>query len=38
MAAFTATATAEVRDDVVGLLGLDRPQLIVAGFDRPNIR
>ncbi len=37
MAAFTATATAEVRDDVVGLLGLDRPQLIVAGFDRPNI-
>jgi ATP-dependent DNA helicase RecQ len=37
MSAFTATATAEVRDDVVGLLGLDRPQLIVAGFDRPNI-
>jgi ATP-dependent DNA helicase RecQ len=37
MAAFTATATAEVRDDVVGLLGLDPPQLIVAGFDRPNI-
>jgi ATP-dependent DNA helicase RecQ len=37
MAAVTATATAEVRDDVVRLLGLDRPQLIVAGFDRPNI-
>lgn len=37
IAAFTATATAEVRDDVAGLLGLDRPQLIVAGFDRPNI-
>jgi ATP-dependent DNA helicase RecQ len=37
IAAFTATATAEVRDDVIGLLGLDRPQLIVAGFDRPNI-
>jgi ATP-dependent DNA helicase RecQ len=37
MAAFTATATPEVRDDVVALLGLDSPQLLVAGFDRPNI-
>ena len=37
MAAFTATATPEVRDDIIGLLGLDRPQLLVAGFDRPNI-
>src|SRR5688572_2337562 len=37
LAAFTATATAEVRDDVGRLLELDRPQLIVAGFDRPNI-
>ncbi|HXE80302.1 MAG TPA: ATP-dependent DNA helicase RecQ, partial [Vicinamibacterales bacterium] len=38
MAAFTATATPEVRDDIVGLLGLDDPCVIVAGFDRPNIR
>ena len=37
IAAFTATATAEVRDDIAGLLGLDRPQLLVGGFDRPNI-
>jgi ATP-dependent DNA helicase RecQ len=37
IAAFTATATAEVRDDIATLLGLDRPQLLVAGFDRPNI-
>ena len=37
IAAFTATATAEVRDDIVALLDLDRPQLLVAGFDRPNI-
>jgi ATP-dependent DNA helicase RecQ len=37
IAAFTATATAEVRDDIVALLGLDRPQLVVGGFDRPNI-
>ena len=37
MAAFTATATPEVRDDIVALLGLERPQVLVAGFDRPNI-
>jgi len=37
VAAFTATATPEVRDDIVDLLGLARPHLIVAGFDRPNI-
>jgi ATP-dependent DNA helicase RecQ len=37
IAAFTATATPEVRDDIIGLLGLDRPQVIVSGFDRPNI-
>ena len=37
MAAFTATATPEVREDIVLLLGLDAPQVVVAGFDRPNI-
>jgi ATP-dependent DNA helicase RecQ len=37
MAAFTATATPEVRDDIAALLGLDQPQVLVAGFDRPNI-
>jgi ATP-dependent DNA helicase RecQ len=37
MAAFTATATPEVRDDIVQLLGLDAPNIVVAGFDRPNI-
>jgi ATP-dependent DNA helicase RecQ len=37
MAAFTATATPEVRDDIVKLLGLRAPQVLVAGFDRPNI-
>ncbi|MBI3261610.1 MAG: ATP-dependent DNA helicase RecQ [Acidobacteria bacterium] len=37
IAAFTATATPEVRDDIVDLLGLAEPQVIVAGFDRPNI-
>jgi ATP-dependent DNA helicase RecQ len=37
MAAFTATATPEVRDDIVQLLGLVAPRVVVAGFDRPNI-
>jgi len=37
MAAFTATATPEVREDIVQLLGLAAPQVVVAGFDRPNI-
>jgi ATP-dependent DNA helicase RecQ len=37
MAAFTATATPEVRDDIVQMLGLTAPQIHVAGFDRPNI-
>jgi ATP-dependent DNA helicase RecQ len=37
IAAFTATATPEVRADIVALLGLEEPQVLVAGFDRPNI-
>ncbi|CAN5819286.1 hypothetical protein BH24ACI5_BH24ACI5_24680 [soil metagenome] len=37
LAAFTATATTEVRDDVVSLLALESPKVLVAGFDRPNI-
>jgi ATP-dependent DNA helicase RecQ len=37
MAAFTATATPEVRDDIVQLLGLASPHLVITGFDRPNI-
>ena len=37
IAAFTATATPEVRDDIVDLLGLAFPRIVVAGFDRPNI-
>ena len=37
-AAFTATATPEVRSDVVQQLGLQEPSLFVAGFARPNLR
>ncbi len=35
--AFTATATPEVRRDIVALLGLETPEVFVAGFDRPNL-
>jgi ATP-dependent DNA helicase RecQ len=35
--AFTATATARVRDDIVAQLGLIRPAVHVASFDRANL-
>lgn len=35
--AFTATATPEVRADIVTLLGLESPRVFVSGFDRPNL-
>jgi ATP-dependent DNA helicase RecQ len=37
MAAFTATATCDVRTDIITMLGLEEPQVLVSGFDRPNI-
>ena len=37
IAAFTATATSEVRTDIIALLGLEAPRVLVSGFDRPNI-
>lgn len=37
MAAFTATATGMVRDDIIRLLELRQPQLLVSGFDRKNL-
>ncbi len=36
--ALTATATSDVRDDIVRSLGLDEPSVVVTGFDRPNLR
>jgi ATP-dependent DNA helicase RecQ len=38
VAAFTATATPEVRTDIVDRLGLSEPKIFVAGFARPNLR
>ena len=37
LAAFTATATAEVGADIVRLLELNHPFRITTGFDRPNL-
>jgi len=37
VAAFTATATEEVKEDIVRLLELQNPQILVSGFDRPNL-
>ena len=36
--ALTATATSDVRDEIIQQLQLSRPERFVAGFDRPNIR
>ena len=35
--AYTATATARVRTDIVEQLGLDDPAVLVGSFDRPNL-
>lgn len=35
--AFTATATEEVKEDIIHLLKLQDPQVFVTGFDRPNL-
>lgn len=36
--ALTATATQQVRRDIVRLLGLHDPFAVITGFDRPNLR
>lgn len=37
VSAFTATATEEVKTDVIEMLELDRPNIVVTGFDRENL-
>lgn len=37
VSAFTATATGEVRGDIVQMLGLNDPFVITTGFDRKNL-
>jgi ATP-dependent DNA helicase RecQ len=36
--ALTATAAPPVRDEIVEMLGMEDPEVVVKGFDRPNIR
>ncbi|SDZ33640.1 ATP-dependent DNA helicase RecQ [Micromonospora pattaloongensis] len=35
--ALTATASPPVRDDILDRLGLDDPEIIISGLDRPNL-
>lgn len=37
ISAFTATATPEVKTDIINLLRLKQPNVFVTGFDRPNL-
>lgn len=37
VSAFTATATKEVRDDIIDILELQNPMVITTGFDRRNL-
>lgn len=37
ISAFTATATPEVKTDIINLLGLKQPNVFVTGFDRPSL-
>jgi ATP-dependent DNA helicase RecQ len=36
--ALTATATSEVRDDIIRQLGMRDPEITITGFARPNLR
>jgi ATP-dependent DNA helicase RecQ len=38
VAGFTATATKEVRDDILIQLGIEEAKVVVTGFDRPNLK
>lgn len=37
ISAFTATATREVREDVIDILKLRDPAVVITGYDRPNL-
>ncbi len=37
VAAFTATATQKVQEDIINKIGLRRPHIVRASFNRPNL-
>jgi len=37
IAAFTATATQDIRHDIIKSLGMKKTEIIIQGFDRPNL-
>ncbi len=37
VSAFTATATQQVKEDIIALLSLQNPRVLVTGFDRQNL-
>jgi len=37
VSAFTATATKEVREDIIDILMLQEPTVVMTGYDRPNL-
>ena len=37
VSAFTATATTQVKEDIMCILGLNNPKVMVTGFDRKNL-
>ena len=37
VSAFTATATKEVREDMIDILMLREPEVVMTGYDRPNL-
>lgn len=37
VSAFTATATREIRDDIINTLNLHKPHVVTTGFDRENL-
>ncbi len=37
ISAFTATATSEVKEDIIRLLNLGEPQVLITGFNRENL-